>query len=114
MLGEPKMRFIILPGFAVAILLAQGPGLGSGSCPNGGQTAQVSIKIPNEAAPPGGVVQMKVMVTEPTPITSGGPRLDFDAGTFDAVWGVEVFNPAGDMSGMAMVNGSQVRVRCTT
>jgi hypothetical protein len=111
------MRSIfILVSFAVATLLAQGPGPGSGSgpSPGGGQTAQVAIKIPNEAAPPDGVVQMKVMVTEPTPITSGGPRLEFDAGLFDAVWGVEVFNPGGDVSGMAMVDGSQVRVSYIT
>jgi hypothetical protein len=105
------MRFIfMLSSFAVAQLLAQGPGPGSGSGPGGAPAAQVAIKIPNEVAPPGGVVQMKVMVTEPTPITSGGPRLGFDAGLFDAVLGVEVFNPAGDVSGIAMVDGSRVRM----
>jgi hypothetical protein len=60
-------------------------------------------------APPGGVVQMKLLVTTPTPISSGGPRLSFDS-TFDAVWGIELFNPTGDVNGAAVVNGSQVSV----
>ncbi|HXB75564.1 MAG TPA: IPT/TIG domain-containing protein [Candidatus Acidoferrales bacterium] len=72
------------------------------------------MTIPNEAAPPGGVVQMKVLVTEPTPITSGGPRLAFDAKMFDAVFGIELFNPVGDVNGVAMINGPQVQVRYTT
>lgn len=52
---------------------------------------------------------MKFMVTEPTPISSGGPRFAFDA-TFDAVLGIELFNATGDLNGAAVVNGSQVNV----
>jgi len=75
-----------------------------------GSTKQVSLHVPSEVAPPGGVAQMKFMVTEPTPITSGGPKLAFDATTFDAVLGIELFNPSGDVNGAAVVNGSQVNV----
>jgi hypothetical protein len=64
-------------------------------------------------APPGGIVQMKLMVTTPTPISSGGPRFAFDA-TFDAVWGIELFNPGGDVNGAAVINGSNVNVFYTT
>ena len=93
--------------FAARIAVADGgPG-------QSGSTNQVSLHIPDEMAPPGGVVQMKLMVTTPTPISSGGPSLAFDA-TFDAVWGIEVFNPAGDVNGAAVVNGSKVNVFYTT
>src|SRR5215469_17105921 len=93
--------------FAAHLASAQGgPGLS-------GSNNQVSLHIPNETSPPGGVVQMKLMVTTPTPITSGGPSLAFDT-TFDAVWGIELFNPGGDVNGAAVINGSQVNVFYTT
>jgi hypothetical protein len=78
-----------------------------------GSSNQVSLHIPNEMAPPDGVVQMKLMVTAPTPISSGGPRFALHA-TFDAIRGIEVFNPAGDVNGAAVINGSQVNVFYTT
>jgi hypothetical protein len=97
----------ILSCFAAVTLLAQGPG------PNPGRTT-VAFKIPDETGPPGGIVQMKLLVTEPTPITSGGPRLDFSTGMFDAIFGIELFDPAGDLNGVAMVNGQQVQVNYTS
>src|SRR5215472_15127282 len=91
------------------------PGAG-GPGPSGGGSSsgpQVSIHIPNETAPPGGVVQMKFMVTEPTPISTGGPIVDM-AGMFDGFWGIELFNPTGDVNGVAMISGSRVNVLYTT
>jgi hypothetical protein len=79
----------------------------------GASNNQVSLHIPNETAPPGGVVQMKFMVTEPTPISSGGPRFAFDS-TFDDVLGIELFNRTGDVNGAAVVDGSQVNIFYTT
>jgi hypothetical protein len=57
---------------------------------------------------------MKFMVTEPTPISTGGPVASYDAATFDGVWGIEVFSPAGDVNGVAMVNGNRVQMRYIT
>jgi hypothetical protein len=57
---------------------------------------------------------MKFMVTVPTPISSGGPVLSFDSGVFDGVWGIELFCPAGDLNGVATVEGSRVNIRYTT
>jgi len=65
-------------------------------------------------APPGGLVQMKFMVTVPTPITSGGPVLSFDSAMFDGVWGIELFCRDGDLNGVAIINGSRVKIRYTT
>jgi hypothetical protein len=77
---------------------------------DGGRSArEVALSVPNEMSPAGGVVQMKFMVTEPTPISSGGPRFSFDS-MFDAVWGVELFSPRGDVNGAAILNGSHVNV----
>src|SRR5215472_890068 len=100
-------RFFFACVVAARLAHAQG-----GPGPSGSNN-QVSLHIPNETAPPGGVVQMKVVVTTPTPISSGGPRLAFDS-TFDAVWGIELFNPTGDVNGAAVLNGPQVSVFYTT
>jgi hypothetical protein len=64
-------------------------------------------------APPGGVVQMKFLVTEPTPISSGKPVLGFDDAMFDAVLGVELFNPVGSVNGVAMIHGSRLSILYT-
>ena len=100
---EINRKFVLACVATARLAVAQG---GPGP---GGSSNQVSLHIPNEMAPPGGVVQMKLLVTTPTPISSGGPRLSFDS-TFDAVWGIELFNPTGDVNGAAVVNGSQVSV----
>ena len=102
-----QKRFVFACVFAARLGVAQG-----GPGPSGSNN-QVSLHIPNEMAPPGGVVQMKLLVTTPTPISSGGPRLAFGS-TFDAVWGIELFNPTGDVNGAAVINGSQVSVFYTT
>ena len=90
---------------------------GSGGGPAAGTSCtvssqQVSLHIPDESAPPGGVVQMKFMVTEPTPITSGGPRLTKP--TFTTVRGIHLFNPSGDVNGVAIDSGSQLSIAYVT
>lgn len=71
-------------------------------------TRQISLHIPDESAPPGGVVQMKMLVTEPSPVSSGGPR--FAAFSGADVIGIQLFNPTGDVNGVAMVGSSMVNV----
>jgi hypothetical protein len=100
----------------IACLLLARLALADGGPGPGGSTTsanQVSLHIPNEMAPPGGVVQMKFLVTEPTPISSGGPRFALSP-DFDAVWGIALFNPTGDVNGAAVIRGSQVNVFYTT
>ncbi len=80
----------------------------------GASTKSVSLHIPDEMAPPGGMVQMKLMVTEPTPIATGSVGFAFDGGTFSGVFGISLFNLAGDVNGAAVIQGNQVRLRYTT
>jgi hypothetical protein len=96
---------------AATLLAGGGPGPGSGV---GGSAPQVSFHIPNETVPPGGIAQMKVMVTQPTPISTGGPMFAVNAAFFDRVRGIEVFSSGGDTNGVAMINGSRVSVLYTT
>src|ERR1700722_6530284 len=77
---------------------------------DGGGDQEISIKIPDEMAPPGGMVQMKLMVTEPTPISSGHPRARLNASVFAGVAGIAAFNLSGDVNGVAMLSGQDLRV----
>lgn len=90
------------------VILAAAPLLAGGS-----SAKQVALKIPNEMAPAGGLVQMKLLVTEPTPISTGNVLSYFDQVIFDGVWGIELFNPSGDVSGVAMVTPGKMQVRYT-
>src|SRR5690348_3604076 len=87
-----------------SLFAASGPG-------GGNATPQVSLHIPNETAPPGGLVQMKFLVTEPTPISTGRPGMDYDPSMFDAVYGIELMNPNGDVNGIATVSGTRVDIQ---
>ena len=115
-------RGIIVPliGMMGGALFAQGGGPGtsgggngSGGSGSGGPAPtaqQVALFVPNESAPPGGVVQMKFMVTEPVPISTGRPISSFDSSVFDDVLGIELFNPSGDVNGVALINQNRVSI----
>jgi hypothetical protein len=72
--------------------------------------AGVSMKIGNETEPPNGVVQMKVFITEPKPISTGGTKLAMDEGAIDDIWGIALYSTAGDASGAAVVRGSAIQL----
>jgi hypothetical protein len=65
----------------------------------------VSLRLSNEVAPPGGIAQMKVAVTEPRPISTGGMSFFAD---FDFA-GIAVMSPANDTYGVAQIAGTQLR-----
>jgi len=69
--------------------------------------AGVSLTISNDAAPPGGITQIKVLVTEPKPISTGGMRFDFSG--FDGFAGIAAMSETNDAFGVADVRGSQIR-----
>ena len=80
----------------------------SGSC------AGICLRVSNQSAPPGGGIQLSVVVTEPKPIVTGGTAVAFDVGLLDSVQGVAVFSPAGDVIGAAVIDGNQVRLQFTS
>jgi hypothetical protein len=68
--------------------------------------AGVSLKIADEKVPPGGIVQVKVLVTEPRPISTAGGSFTFDG--LDTIEGVALMSPAGDAMGVAIWRGGQL------
>lgn len=89
---------------------------GSGTTTPGGGTAapgEITLRISNEMAPAGAMVQMKVLTTEVMPISGGRPGFGFDGGMFSAAAGFGMF-ATGDLAGAAVVDGLHVTVAYTT
>lgn len=70
----------------------------------------LTMRIPDESAPAGAMVQMKVLTTEVTPISGGRPRFAFSASMFSGVAGFGMAAPNGEAAGAAIVGGPQVQV----
>lgn len=68
----------------------------------------LSVKVSQETAPPGGMVQMKVRTTEGKPISTGKASLNFR--WLASVDGVSLVSPTDDVAGIAMVRGTDVAV----
>lgn len=69
-----------------------------------GGFAGVGLKIPNETVPPGGMLQMKILVTEPKPIFKARQSASFSSTLLSAPSGIHLYSPAGDASGVAVVS----------
>lgn len=97
----------------ISPLIPLNAGTGSGSTPGGpGSTtgggpgsSGVTLCLSKEAAPAGSLVQMKVVATEPKPISTGTGQLSLTG--FDTVCGISV---SGDTVGVAVVNGNTIAV----
>lgn len=106
------VRNPILPLVAALLggvaLFASG-GSGSGVTSTAGSL--LSLRIPNEMAPAGGLVQMKVLTTEVTPISGGRPGFGFDSMFAAAGFGMFA---TGDLAGAAVVDRQYVSVSYIT
>jgi IPT/TIG domain len=66
--------------------------------------AGVELTIPNETVPPGGMLQLKMQITEPAPISKGVQKTSFSSTFLSPVQGIALFSPAGDASGTALLS----------
>lgn len=66
--------------------------------------AGVELTIPDETVPPGGMLQLKMQITEPKPILKGGQKSTYSATFLGAVQGIALFSPTGDASGTALLS----------
>lgn len=57
---------------------------------------------------------MKVSTTEVTPISGGRPRFTYDESIFEAVAGIGIFAPTGEVAGAAVIDGNQVSLSYVT
>jgi len=72
--------------------------------------APPEIRIMSEVQPAGGTVQVKLLLTEPRPISTGTTYASLDAGSFDSIYGVELFSATGDVFGAAVIQGTALQV----
>jgi hypothetical protein len=104
---KPFVAAFLLAG-AVFLATAYPARAQSGTC------AGICLRVSDQSAPPGGGIQLNVVVTEPKPISSGSTAVAFDTAFLDTVQGVTLFSPAGDVIGAAVVDGNQVRFKFTS
>lgn len=86
-----SLSLVLLLAAALAVR-ADGPGL--------------SLRINDEAAPAGSIVQIKIDVTEPKPISTGRGKVKVKGVT--TVNGIVLMNEGQDSYGVAMVNGDEL------
>ena len=80
------------------------------SAAGGEGSDDLTFRFRDETAPAGGTVQMKLEDTDGTPISGGRPRFAFAPAFFDAVAGIGMFAPTGELAGAAVIDGNQVAV----
>src|SRR5262245_41961381 len=80
----------------------------------GDDGTDLRLRIRDETAPPGSIVQMKVMTTEVTPISGGRGRFAFSQGFFSGVEGIGLFATSGEVAGAAVIESGQVRLAYVT
>ena len=71
----------------------------------------VELEISHETAPPGGIAQIKVDLTEPKPISTGLFKV---SGNFGELAGVSIFSPLGDAYGVGIPIADGLRILATS
>jgi hypothetical protein len=76
----------------------------------GQQTAVtgISVKLTNESAAPGGTAQVKLLVTEPQPISTGRGSVRY--GGWDTIDGIALGAGAADAQGVAVVSNGTIEI----
>jgi IPT/TIG domain-containing protein len=76
--------------------------------------SELTLRLRDETAPAGSLVQMKVLTTEVTPISGGRPHLTFAPDAFESVAGIALFAPGGELAGAAVMSGNGVAISYVT
>ncbi len=74
----------------------------------------VTVRISSETVPPGGIAQMKLLMTVPRPLTGGAADFAFDPAFFDPAVGIALFSNSPDVAGAATVTPAGVQLRFTS
>jgi hypothetical protein len=106
---------VVLAMFATAAFASgSGPGGGgTGGGGGGGGTGGVTpanameVRTLSERVPAGGTVQVKSLLTQPRPITSGGSSFSTDSFSID---GISITSPMGDAAGAGVVHDGKLYV----
>ena len=97
-----KRNLFLLHTCAASLVLASGGGTG-GVTPAG----SAEVRTLSETVPAGGTAQVKMLFTQPRPITSTGAG--FDMGGFN-IDGIAFFSPLGDTAGTAVLRNGKLYI----
>lgn len=100
-----RVVFVTAVPIAVAFLMPPAP---AAQEPVPASAVPFELRATHESVSPGGIVQVKVGITEPKPISTGRGRFEFDA--FERVDGIGLSSPAGDAYGVAVVSGGGMTI----
>jgi hypothetical protein len=76
--------------------------------------AEVRLRVLDETAPAGGLVQMKVSTYEVTPISGGRGWIRSNAAMFRGVEGIGIFATDGEVAGVAVAEGDRTALTYVT
>jgi uncharacterized protein (TIGR03437 family) len=76
--------------------------------------AGFEVRVSDETVPAGGLVQLKISLTDPQPISTGKMGVALEESIFDLIEGITLFSDTGDVSGAALVQGGQISARFTS
>jgi hypothetical protein len=105
--GHLRVSAIISLFITLSVLLFVSGAWAKGNDPS--TFAGVELKIANEKVPAGGMLQVQVSITEPKPIMKGRQRVAFSSPLLGSASGINLFSPAGDVSGVAVRSGKALK-----
>ncbi|MDQ3281621.1 MAG: hypothetical protein M3Q69_09425 [Acidobacteriota bacterium] len=108
---RPLHRSAVAIGFAL-VALAGSAEEREFSRPVANDGPGLSLRVADEVAPAGSIVQIKVEVTEPKPISTGRGKIKTTA--FSTVEGIVLMNKGEDTFGVAMVDGQDLTFSITS
>jgi hypothetical protein len=100
-----KWKRIVTMQLLLAAALSAAPGRSGG---DDGGSGSAEVRTPSERIPAGGTVQIKYILTQPRPISTGGPHIPVPKNF--AVNGISAFSPSGDTAGAALVENGVLSV----
>lgn len=100
-------------------LLTGSLALASGGAPGGGGGGVVtpgvlSLRLSSETVPADGIIQVKLLLTEPSPVATGKMNFSYDSAVFDNIVGINLIAPGGDVSGTAIVSAGRLSLHFTS
>lgn len=97
------------PWLAVTLVLALGVSAAGRS-----NDDDLHLRVEDEKAPAGAVVQLKLETTDGEPISGGRPTTFLNFASFEEVVGIGVFAPNGEAAGAAVIDGNHVAISYVT
>lgn len=97
-------------GRAYPVLLVLALCIAAAYVPQAQGQVPIELRVSNETVPAGGMLQLKVFLTEPKPIRKGSPLMAFGSTILGPVQGLSIYSPAGDAIGAAVVRGGNVKM----